>query len=65
MYVHPRCKGLIQSLERTIWVDKNPDTAAIDKSAGVEHYSDGVRYGIEFNFPINQGHKRTHKGFGF
>ena len=65
MYVHPRCKGLIQSLERTIWVDKNPDTAAIDKSAGVEHYSDGVRYGIEFNFPINQGHKRAHKGFGF
>lgn len=65
MYVHPRCKGLIQSLERTIWVDKNPDTATIDKSAGVEHYSDGVRYGIEYNFPINTGSKRAIRGFGF
>ena len=65
MYVHPRCKGLIQSLERTIWVDKNPDTATIDKSAGVEHYSDGVRYGIEYNFPINAGSKRAIRGFGF
>ena len=65
MYVHPSCKGLIQSLERTIWVDKNPDTATIDKSAGVEHYSDGVRYGIEYNFPINTGSKRAIRGFGF
>jgi len=35
-----------------VWVDKNPDTAAIDKSANVEHYSDGVRYFSEYEFPI-------------
>ena len=52
MYFHERCKGLIKSIERTSWLDKNPDTAAIDKSANVEHYSDGVRYFSEYEFPI-------------
>ena len=52
MYFHERCKGLIKSMERTSWLDKNPDTAAIDKSENVEHYSDGVRYFTEYEFPI-------------
>jgi hypothetical protein len=52
MHFHERCKGLIKSMERTSWLDKNPDTAAIDKSANVEHYSDGVRYFSEYEFPI-------------
>ena len=65
MYVHSRCKGLIMSLERTAWVDKNPDTATIDKSKGEEHFSDGVRYPMEYLFPINQGSKSAARGFGF
>lgn len=65
LYVSPECTGVITSLERTKWVDRNPDTATIDKSEGVEHYSDGIRYGIEYKFPINLGNKRTAKGFGF
>jgi hypothetical protein len=65
MFVHPRCTGVIASLERTKWVDNNPDIAVIDKSEGVEHYSDGIRYGIEYLFPINQGTKRTSRGFNF
>ena len=65
LYVHPRCTGTITSLERTKWVDNNPDTAAIDKSEGVEHFSDGIRYGIEYLFPVHQGRKRTQRGFGF
>jgi len=65
LYVHPRCSGVITSLERTKWVDKNPDTATIDKSEGVEHYTDGIRYGVEYLFPVGQGTKRTSRGFNF
>jgi len=65
MYVHSRCKGVINSLERTKWVENNPDVAAIDKSEGVEHYSDGIRYGTEFLFPVTAGNKRHSRGFNF
>jgi hypothetical protein len=66
MFLHPRCIGTIKSLERTKWVDRNPDTATIDKSEGVEHYSDGVRYGTEYNFPIVDGTgRRVKRGFNF
>jgi hypothetical protein len=65
MFVHPRCTGIITSLERTKWVDKNPDTATIDKSEGVEHFSDSVRYATEYLFPVQSGTKRVHRGFKF
>ena len=65
LYVHPRCTGVITSLERTKWVDGNPDTAVIDKSEGIEHFSDGIRYGIEYLFPIHVGTKRVVRGFNF
>lgn len=65
MYIHPRCTGVITSLERTRWVDNNSDTATIDKSEGIEHYSDGIRYGIEYLFPVQSGTKRVQRGFNF
>jgi len=65
MYVHPKCQGTITSLERTKWVDKNPDTATIDKSEGVEHYSDGIRYATEYLFPVKRGFKTVTRGFNF
>jgi len=65
IYISPTCTGVIESLERTKWVDKNPDTATIDKSEGIEHYSDGVRYGVEFLFPVQSGTKTTRRGFNF
>lgn len=65
LYVHPRCKGLIMSLERTRWVDNNPDIAVIDKSEGIEHYSDGVRYAMEFLYPAHVAGKRASRGFSF
>jgi hypothetical protein len=65
IYIHPRCSGLIASLERTKWVDKNPDTATIDKSEGVEHFSDGVRYAVEYLYPVFAGTKRTARGHKF
>jgi len=65
MYVHPRCTGVITSLERTSWLDNNPDSATINKKEGVEHFSDGVRYATEYLFPVILGTKRVARGFGF
>lgn len=64
-FVRPRQKGLILSLERTKWVENNPNLAVIDKSEGIEHYSDGYRYGVEFLFPVEAGTKTTKRGFQF
>jgi hypothetical protein len=65
LYVHPRCSGTITSLERTRWVDGNPDTATIDKTEGIEHFSNGTRYSCEYLFPVHAGTKRVVRGFGF
>jgi hypothetical protein len=64
MYIHPRCTGVIESLEKTVWAENNPDLAVIDKKAGVEHFSDGVRYFIEYNWPIKSGSLVVDKGGG-
>ena len=61
LFYHGRafvCKSasrVIKSLDRTSWVDGRPDRAEIDKSRGVEHYSDGVRYFFEYMWPIRSG----------
>jgi hypothetical protein len=65
MFIRPSCKGVIESFERTVWVDGNPDTAAICKKDGVEHYSDGGRYAVEYLFPVLKGQKVAHRGFNF
>jgi hypothetical protein len=65
MYVAPNCLGVIKSLERTKWADKNPDSMTIDKTEGIEHYSDGIRYFTEYRYPITNVGKRTSRGFGF
>src|SRR5210317_2216251 len=43
-FIHPKCENTIKSLERTQWVDKNPDSLTIDKTENIEHWSDGIRY---------------------
>jgi len=65
MYIHPRCVNTIKSLERTSWVESNPDTATICKKEGVEHWTDGLRYAVEYLFPVRGGTKVTTRGFGF
>jgi hypothetical protein len=65
MYIHPKCSNTIKSLERTQWVESNPDSATIDKKEGVEHWTDGLRYAVEYLFPIRSGSKVTTRGFGF
>jgi hypothetical protein len=65
MYIHPRCNNTIKSIERTAWVESNPDTATICKKEGVEHWTDGLRYAVEYLFPVRGGSKVTTRGFGF
>ena len=65
MFFHPRCEKTIRSMERTQWVDKNPDSLTIDKREGVEHWGDGIRYGTEFLFPVINHNTKAARGFGF
>lgn len=61
MFISPECKETIKSLERTSWVENRPDLAVIDKSEGVEHFSDGVRYLAEYLYPIKRGHVQARR----
>jgi len=65
LLIHPKCVNTIKSIERTQWVESNPDTATICKKEGVEHWSDGLRYAIEYLFPIRAGTAVTKRGFVF
>ena len=65
MYVHPKCVNTIKSIERTQWIESNPDSATIDKKEGVEHWTDALRYAVEYLYPIRSGAKVTTRGFGF
>jgi hypothetical protein len=64
MYVHADCVGIIESLERTAWLE-SPDSATIDKSMGIEHFSDGIRYKEEYVHPVQSGSKVAIRGFRF
>jgi hypothetical protein len=65
LFISPNCSNLIHSLERTKWVNKDPNTATIDKSENIEHFSDGVRYAVDFLFPIMNIGKRVVRGIKF
>jgi len=65
MLIHPKCVNTIRSLERTQWVESNPDSATIDKKEGVEHWTDALRYAVEYLYPIRAGTKSVKRGFGF
>jgi len=52
-------------MERTIWLENNPDAAQIDKKEGVEHWSDGIRYYTDFRFPVKNHRASVHQGFLF
>jgi hypothetical protein len=64
-YVDSNCKEFIRSMERTVWLENRPDSAMIDKSGNVEHFSDGARYFAEYRFPVNHVTNRTKRGFAF
>jgi hypothetical protein len=51
LYIDPKCKYLIASLEQTIY---KPGSRDIDKEAGVEHSADALGYYIEYTFPVRK-----------
>jgi hypothetical protein len=61
MFFHPAAVDTINSMERTVWLDRNSDSMVIDKSDGVEHWSDQVRYATEFKYPVNRGTTQAKK----
>ena len=64
LFISRKAKKLRDSLLRTQWVEGRPDTAMIDKSEGVEHWSDGLRYMVEYLFPVKTKPSAT-RGFNF
>jgi hypothetical protein len=58
------CKPVIDSVTKTQWLDKNPDTATIDKSMDIEHFSDGIRYMFSWLWPMTGARVAT-RGFNF
>ena len=65
MFFDPKCRETIMSMERTRWADNNINTATIDKTENLEHFSDGIRYATEYLFPVQSGTRKTSRGFGF
>jgi len=59
IYIKSDCINTIRSLERTVWMERNPETAQIDKSAGDEHFTDALRYAVEYLFPVGAGGTRV------
>lgn len=51
MFVDPRCKDTIRSLEQTIY---KPGTNEPDKSQGAEHITDALGYPVELLFPLRK-----------
>jgi hypothetical protein len=65
MYIHPKAEHTIRSLERTVWVENNPNSAQISKSEGIEHWTDALRYAVEYLYPVRAGTKTVKTGFMF
>lgn len=51
LFIDPRVKSLIQSLEQTIYKQGCRD---IDKDAGTEHSADALGYCIQYQFPVRK-----------
>jgi len=65
LFVSPNAPNVIKSLERTSWVENNPDTATINKKEGVEHFSDGIRYAVEYLWPVQHRVVSSKRSTGF
>jgi hypothetical protein len=49
LFVDPRCKYTIESLEKHTY---KPDSSVPDKDSGFDHFSDAIRYMVDYLFPI-------------
>ena len=52
MLFSPQVPNTIRSMERTAWLESRPESAMIDKTQNVEHFSDGIRYMTEYLYSI-------------
>ena len=61
LFVHPRCKNTIKAL-RNVTYKQGADDYVIDKTGGIEHWSDGLGYLVMSEF--NPLHLNAGKGTG-
>ena len=62
MFVHPRCKNTIKALKNVTFKEGSEDYV-IDKSANIEHWTDGLGYLVLGGF--NMLYAQAGKGTGF
>ena len=69
LFFHKRCADTIHSISATSWRPKansaDMDMATIDKTAGVEHWSDGIRYACEYLSPVTSRGASVIRGSAF
>lgn len=49
LYIDPKCKHLIESLEKVIY---KPGSRDIDKTGNVEHSADALGYPVHRRYPV-------------
>ena len=53
LFVDPKCKQIINSLERMVY---KPNTSIIEKDGELDHMADAVGYLVEFLYPVRTEH---------
>ena len=51
LYIDPKCKKTIESLEKHTYKE---GTSIPDKDSGYDHFSDALRYAVDYMFPIKR-----------
>ena len=57
-FVDPKCKKTIESLEKHTY---KMNTSIPDKDSGYDHFSDSIRYFIDYEFPIRRERELTNQ----
>jgi hypothetical protein len=52
MFVDPKCKKIIESLEKHTYKENSNNVP--DKDSGFDHFSDSIRYFVDYVFPIRR-----------
>ena len=56
MFVDPRCKNIIDSLEKMVY---KPGTSVIEKDGKYDHMADAVGYLTDFLYPLRTEYEST------
>ena len=57
LYVDPKCKKTIESLERQTYKE---GTTQVNKDDGFDHMNDALGYAVDYLFPIKKSHAAQH-----